>query len=208
MRVLIYTSHMEKLPIVHEDTGSLLGYSLPRAEAIATQAWCRSTNVFVLNHEGKVLCHQRSLVKERFPGVWCTHLGGHVGEDETFETNAHKELGEEAGIHVPASSILAWRTTKIPTQRLWVREFVTVVDEPVEKFVPQPGEVEQFAWKTIEEILDESEKNPAMWLDGTHDFRSEYMCLRAAILGAHAAGGMEVPEDLHIWHPLTGFRHR
>jgi isopentenyldiphosphate isomerase len=192
---------MEMLQIVHASTGEPTGEALPRAQAIAQLAWCRSTNVFVMNSQGQVLCHQRSLAKERLPGVWSTHLGGHVGGDETFETNAQKELGEEAGIDSTNMTLIPWRTTRIDGHRLWVREFVTLDDRAAHEFVPQPGEVEAFAWHTPEEIVAMSTANPKGWCAGTHHFASEYYCMRAALFAAHTLGALPVPQHLHSWVP-------
>lgn len=192
---------MEHLEIVHEHTGELIGLTLPRAQAIQQQAWCRSTNIFVLNAQGAILCHQRSLVKERMPGFWMTHLGGHVGVGETYETNALKELEEEAGAQVESHQLIAWRTTKIPSARLWTREFVTLIDKDAAHFRPQPGEVEQFAWKTPEEILAAAQSG-AGWCAGTHDFWVEYHCLRAALATAQAHGIVDLPHQTHVWHHI------
>jgi isopentenyldiphosphate isomerase len=160
---------MEQLEVVCEETGRPLGVYCSRQEAIARGAWCRSTNIFVLNPAGEVLCHQRSLQKERMPGVWFTHLGGHVSKEETFESNALKELEEEAGIIVPATQLLPDPATYTP--------------------VPQPGEVDQFAWLSLDQILSEARRQPGKWWAGTHDFQVEYQCLQAVLTAAH---GMQV----------------
>ncbi len=190
---------MEQLEIVHEHSGELVGTVLPRAEAIEQQAWCRSTNIYVMNSKGEILCHQRTLNKERMPGWWMTHLGGHVGVGETYESNAWKELHEEAGVWVQPHEIISWRTTKIPSARLWVREYVVLLDKELHEFKAQEGEVEQFAWKSPQEILKEVE-NGGNWKAGTHDFWVEYHCLRAALATAQAHGIMELPKETHVWH--------
>ncbi len=190
---------MEYLPTVHEHTGELTGVILPRPEAIRDGAWCMSTNIFVMNSKGEILCHQRSLNKERVPGTWSTHLGGHVGSDETFETNAHKEVFEESGVEVKPEDLISWRTTKLPTARLWVKEFVVYIDQPVEAFTPQMGEVEKFAWMSPEMILSEQAKNPSAWLAGTHDFEIEHHCLRAALNVAHGAQKISIAPSLFTW---------
>lgn len=192
---------MEALAIVHPETNAPIGI-LPRAQAIKEQAWCRSTNVYVMNHAGQILCHQRSLQKERMPGVWCTHLGGHVGSDESYEVNALKELQEESGIVVTADQLIPWRTTKIDKARLWVREFVVHIDETAHQLVPQPGEVEQFAWMSADDII-QAAKNDTSWCAGTHNFMVEYHCLKTALTVAHAGGKLSADVDLQTWHPLT-----
>lgn len=172
---------MEELEVVRESDGVPLGIYLPRKEALAQGAWCRSTNVFILNTDGEVLCHQRSMEKERLPGVWCTHFGGHVSKHEDFESNALKEVEEEAGITLPASKLFPWRTTRLTKARLWVREFVAHHDILLEDLRAQPGEVEQFVWKRPEAIMWEAMHDPAMWCAGTLDFRVEYACMNAVL---------------------------
>ncbi len=184
---------MEHLEVVCENTGRPLGIYLPRHEALAQGAWCRSTNVFVLKKTGEVLCHQRSLQKERMPGVWSTHLGGHVSKDETFETNAMKELLEESGIARAPHQVIPWRTTRLTKARLWVREFVTVYEDEMDVLVPQVGEVDQFIWKSPQEIMTESNNSPDMWCVGTHDFEVEYQCMMAVLTAGHALGYVNKP---------------
>ncbi len=194
----------EQLEIVCERTGDLTGEILHRPEALAKQAWCRSTNVFVLNSKGEVLCHQRSLQKERLPGVWSTHMGGHVGLGETYESNAVKELEEEAGIKIHAPRLLPWRTTRIEKARLWAKDFVTLIDEPESFFTPQPGEVDQFRWMSLEEIVAKYRVEEGKWCAGIHDFPMEYFCMRSVLNAAHHVGIFAVPKELHVWHPQLG----
>lgn len=196
---------MERIETVHPHTGHCLGTTLSRQEVIQQQAWCRSTNVFVLNHQGQVLCHQRSFQKERLPGVWVTHVGGHVSEGETYETNALKELEEEASIIAHPSQLITWRTipvehtSRVRDVRLWMRDYVVLYDAPLSSLVPQKTEVEQFSWKSIEEILDAERRYPKQWNAGIHNFAIEYYCLRAALIAAHAGGILTLPEELHVW---------
>jgi isopentenyldiphosphate isomerase len=194
---------MEFLSIVHEKSGDPTGNSLPRHEAIAQRAWCMSTNVFVLNSRGEVLCHQRSLQKERHPGAWSTHLGGHVGADETFELNAFKEVQEEAGVLVKAEHLIPWRTTKLAHSHLWIGEFVIHLDQDLDSFTPQIGEVERFEWLSPEQIMSRAADQSEVWMLGTHDFEVEYHCLRAALNTAHAMGRIVLPQDLLKWGPLV-----
>jgi len=194
---------MEFLPIVSEESGELTGECLSRPDAIAKEAWCRTTNVFVMDTQGRILCHRRSLEKERMPGVWMTHLGGHVGQGETYEENGQRELFEEAGIHVYAHELIRWRTTRIPKQHLWVREFVVLKDVPLEDVQMQAGEVEEVRWLTIEEILESYSKDPAQWCAGTHDFYVEYHCLRAALTAAEQMGAIHPETSVGAWHPVV-----
>ncbi len=196
---------MEILPIVSEHTGEPTGVCLPRAEAIAQGAWCQTTNIYVLNSKGEVLCHQRSFDKERLAGIWMTHLGGHVGADETYEENAHRELFEESGIAVDPSTLIHWRTTRLDHAKIWVREFVILADIPVHKLVPQKGEVEMFAWLSAADLRDREMIEPKNWCIGTHDFAIEYPCLRAVLTAAQQLGIVKPTQPIHSWIPLAVF---
>jgi isopentenyldiphosphate isomerase len=192
---------MEQLEIVHEHNGQPTGEILPRNEALAREAWCRSTNVFIMNSRGEILCHKRSMQKERLPGAWYTHLGGHVGVGETCDSNALKEVMEEAGIEITADQLVKWRTTKADGPRLWMHDYVALIDAPVEAFTPQPGEVDEFRWVSFDEIIANKENYPDVWYPGYHGFKAEYECIRSALVAAHHLGAIEVPEELHGWAP-------
>jgi isopentenyldiphosphate isomerase len=194
---------MEHLLIVHEHSNEPTGLVLPRHEAIKQDVWCRSTNVFVLNSKGEVLCHQRSMEKDRYPGIWSTHLGGHVTHDETYESNALKELEEEAGIVKSTQEIIPWRTTKIGTSRLWARDFATIHDAELHELTPQKGEIDEFRWMKLEEIIHEVKQDPKNWFAGVSDLRVEYYCVRAALAAAHALGAIQMPKEIHAWHPIA-----
>lgn len=194
---------MEHLEIVHAHNGELVGEVLPRHEALAKQAWCRSTNVFIINSKGQILCHQRTENKERYPGYWVTHVGGHVGVGETYEINAWKELKEEAGIHdVEPHQLIAWRTAPIHVSRLWARDFVVLIDKEAHEFTPQQGEVQHFAWKTPHEILESAQKD-GNWLAGMQDFWTEYHCLRAVLAAAQMHNVTPLPDRTHVWEHQT-----
>ena len=155
-----------------------------------------------MNSNGEILCHQRSLNKERMPGVWSTHFGGHVTQGETYESNAQKELSEEIGVHIPLQKFLAWRTTKIDKACLWAKEFTVLLNKDVSEMVQQESEVSQLKWISPQEILKLSENNPEMWCAGTHDFLVEYHCLRAVLSVAQSFGMIETEPQINVWGQL------
>jgi len=200
-------SSTELLQVVDEMTGEPTGELVERAELLARKLWCRTTNVFVLNSQGQVLCHQRSLSKERYPGVWSTHFGGHVTEGESFKINALKELEEEIGIRSNPFQIVPWRTSRKDVQRIWMRDFITVYDAPLEKLIFQESEIEQVRWFSIEEIMTALEleghaEDNGMWIAGTHDIYADYQCMRAVLTATLDMGifGSDY-HHLHKWEP-------
>lgn len=205
-------SHEELLQVVDAETGEPTGEHLPRKQVLEEKLWCRTTNIFVLNSKGQVLCHQRSLDKERFPGAWSTHFGGHITKGESFKISALKELEEEIGIKANPFQLIPWRTSKKAVSRIWVRDYITVFDGDINTLQVQKSEIEQVKWFDAEEILaeldseDENEElNVTVWLAGTHDFNTDYQCMRAVLTATLDAGifGGDY-KDLHKWHPLSG----
>ena len=200
--------HDELLQIVDELTGEPTGEHVARKEALEKKLWCRTTNIFVLNSKGEILCHQRSLNKERFPGSWSTHFGGHITEGESFKISALKEIEEEIGIKVNAFQLIPWRTSKKSISRIWIRDFITVYDGPMENLKIQKSEIETVKWFNADEImaeLDAESEDTRNWLAGTHDFNTDYQCMRAvltATIDAGIFGGNFTP--LKNWHPLAG----
>ncbi len=201
--------HEELLQIVDSETGEPTGEMVPRSEALQRQLWCRSTNIFVLNSAGDILCHQRSLKKERFPGAWCTHFGGHVTEGESFKLNALKELEEEIGIKVSPIELVPWRTSRKTVQRLWMRDFITMYNGPIESLTMQESEIQQVKWFSPKEILNEldaegSLTSPNQWIAGTFNFAADYGCMRAVLTAILDMGIFRTEyHHLHKWEPPT-----
>lgn len=196
----------ELLQIVDSETGEPTGEHISRKELHEKKLWCRTTNIFVLNSQGQILCHQRPLNKEHFPGAWSTHFGGHVTKGESFKVSALKELGEEIGLDVNAFQLIPWRTSKKEPYRIWVRDFITVYDGAIEDLQLQEEEIEGVAWYSADEVLAflsaEGQDGTDQWMAGTHNFAADYQCMRAvltATIDAGIFGGDYKP--LTKWHP-------
>jgi len=189
---------MELIRVLNKYDGSPSGKILPRPLVISQRQWCGTTNIFILNSKGDILCHKRSAKKDRLPGVWMTHFGGHVGSEETYEENAKRELMEELGLHRPPQ-LIPWRKTKVEHSCMWVKEFVAFGDYEVAKLNPQDSEVDELRWLSAEEITRQSSLDPHAWVAGTHNFMNEYQCMRAALVAATHTGTVYIPQSLHSW---------
>ena len=189
---------MELLRVVNEHDGSNTDQIMSRKEVICNGLWCSTTNIFVMNSKGHILCHQRSHKKERLPGVWMTHLGGHVGHNEDFDTNAAKEIQEELGLsHSP--KLIPWRMTKSEAAKLWIKEYVAIADFNASELKPQEGEVDQLLWLSPNDILEHVSLEPQRWMAGTHHFMTEYYCMRSALMAAASANIIHLPKELQVW---------
>lgn len=58
----------------------------------------RAVHVMVFNRRGEVLLQQRSLLKDRHPGVWDSSVSGHLDAGEDYPQAAVREMEEEMGI--------------------------------------------------------------------------------------------------------------
>jgi len=189
---------MELIRVLNKYDGSPSGQVLPRPMVISQRQWCGTTNIFIINSKGEVLCHRRSAEKERLPGVWMSHIGGHVSSEETYEENAKKELMEELGLQTPPQ-LIPWRKTKIDHSCIWVKEFVVFADYEVSKMSPQKGEVDELKWLSPEEITKMASLEPHGWVAGTHNFMGEYQCMRAALVAATHSGAVHIPQSMQSW---------
>lgn len=197
----------ELLQIVDEKTGDLIGKQVTRKEVIEQRLWCRSTNIFVMNSKGQILCHQRSLNKERYPGWWMTHFGGHVSGEESYDDNAIKEVHEEIGIEVKPEELLPWRTSRKEESRLWVRDYITIFDGDTSELTLQKSEIEQVKWFSPEQIFaeldNEDTEDGVGWKAGTHNFEQDYLCMRAVLTSAlHMGLFSDSFHHMKKWTPL------
>lgn len=60
--------------------------------------WHRASCIFLVNSKNEFCCHLRHRNKVWCPHHWTTAFGGVVGYNETYDSNAYKELEEEAGV--------------------------------------------------------------------------------------------------------------
>ena len=60
----------------------------------------RAVHVLVFNARGEVFLQQRSMKKDRHPGVWDSSASGHVDAGEDYDQCAPRELREEIGLKV------------------------------------------------------------------------------------------------------------
>jgi isopentenyldiphosphate isomerase len=107
----------------------------------------------VFNRHGNLLLQLRGLTKEVQPGRWDTSVGGHVGIEESIETAAVREIGEELGLQVQRSDLeyLYRYVMQSETETELVHSFRLVSDGP---FRPEPIEIQELRFWTPSEILE------------------------------------------------------
>jgi isopentenyl-diphosphate delta-isomerase type 1 len=123
---------------------------LPRREVHRRKLRHRAVHLLVTNRAGQVFLHQRSMLKDLFPGVWDSSAAGHVGAGEDYDGTAQRELGEEIGCRPDQPPK---RLFKIEAREEIGQEFVWVYRVEAEgPFTLEVEEIERGDWFTVEQI--------------------------------------------------------
>ena len=88
-----YTDPKELVIVVNENDQVI--DHLPRKEAHDKKLLHRTISVLVFNDQSQVMLQKRSVKKDSNPGKWSNATGGHVGQDETYDQAAQREIMEE-----------------------------------------------------------------------------------------------------------------
>lgn len=89
---------MSKHLFVVDEKNKPLPVKLSRIEAHKRNFWHRTTHIWVLNPENKLLLVKRADWKSQDPGKWASYIGGHVLYGESYQDGALREIEEEIGI--------------------------------------------------------------------------------------------------------------
>lgn len=95
-RKVIKDQKSELVQIV-DSKNNLIGVE-KRGIASKTNLYIRATFIFVEDLEGRICIHKRSSLKNWCPEYWDFCFGGVLTINETYDSNAEKEVEEEAGI--------------------------------------------------------------------------------------------------------------
>ena len=105
----------------------------------------------VFNCRGEMLIQQRQLHKDRYPGMWDISAGGFVQSGETVTDAVLREAREEIGVEFDEKSVRYVMT--VPFSFVLDGFFAVQTDCRLEDFTPQPEEVAQLKWASLDEVL-------------------------------------------------------
>jgi isopentenyldiphosphate isomerase len=112
-----------------------------RARVHALKLFHRAVHVLVFNPAGELYLQKRSLAKDSCPGRWTTSCSGHVDTGEDYDGATRRELGEELGIHLPATVHPDWLFKHGPCRETGY-EFIQVYRlEWSGEITPDPAEI-------------------------------------------------------------------
>ncbi|QDT63650.1 NUDIX hydrolase [Calycomorphotria hydatis] len=128
----------------------------PRSEVHALDLLHRAVSIFLFDPDGKLLLQMRSASKDQYPCRWTSSASGHVSAGDGYDESAERELVEELGISVPLE-----RIGKFPASPEMAYEHTVlyrgIVDEPL---TPDPGEIDEVAFRTLDEWATMVVENP------------------------------------------------
>ena len=104
----------------------------------------RAVHVLVFNAAGRVCLPQRSLKKDRQPGLWDSSASGHVAAGEDYDACAVRELREEIGLQMPTAPRRLFKLGACPQtdqEHVWVYRC-----EAEGPFRLDPEEIERGGW--------------------------------------------------------------
>jgi 8-oxo-dGTP pyrophosphatase MutT (NUDIX family) len=121
------------------------------------------TGLMVRNLAGELLIAQRSLQKDKDPGLWGPAVSGTVDAGETFDTNIYKEAQEEIGL----TGVLFTKGPLFKSdtpRRHFAQWFFVELDWPLEAYTKEDREVEQLAFVTPEALLEGVASHPERYV--------------------------------------------
>lgn len=127
----------------------------------------RVAAVFCFDSAGKILVQHR-----KKDGLLDHSVGGHVGQGETYDEAAAREMKEELGIAVQLKNVGAFYGDEIiPDRNLNIDHYfglyeVKLTDEQVKEIVIAEAEVAKVIPENIKDLAVDMEKNPKRYTVG------------------------------------------
>jgi len=110
----------------------------------------RAVHVLVFNKKGDLLLQKRAFGKKIQPGKWDSSVGGHLGQGESYESAAEREMQEEIGISSEGElRFLFSGRIRNSIESENIKVYSLVREGP---FSPDPEEIEELRFWTPEEI--------------------------------------------------------
>jgi isopentenyldiphosphate isomerase len=131
----------------------------------------RMVAIWIENSKGQALIHKRSQQKRNWPGYWENAAAGGVAHDETYEQAAYKEAEEEIGLKGVELKFVDKTCIKTPNGERMCGWYKAVIDWPIDKFTPEPKEVEKIVWIDKSKLFNDYEKNPNKYMPSSKLWR-------------------------------------
>ena len=149
---------------ITDESGTPLGYALPRPEVHREGHWHKTVHVWLWNTAGKILVQKRSATKGSYPSRWDVSSAGHISAGDSPLNAAVREVHEELGIMLHSRELVPLgerkQTAAFP-ERGYVDNEIAVIfaarcDEEIAAMALQEAEVSAVAWISPAELTEGS----------------------------------------------------
>lgn len=124
----------------------------------------RAAELWICNGRGELLLAQRSLEKRYGAGQWGPSTAGTVRSNETYEQNIRREAAEELGL-AELALVTGPKELRERSHKYFVQHFFAVIEQPLNYFTLDPGEVAGVAWYNRESLRAELAESPQKFVN-------------------------------------------
>jgi len=150
---------MEEVILVTEDNEPI--GRMEKMEAHRKGVLHRAFSVFIVNERNEMLLQQRAKTKYHSSGLWTNACCSHPRPGEETEAAALRRMYEELGFTTPVTKIFDFQYNAAFDNGLTEHEYDHVYfGEYTGKLNPNPGEVQDYCYKKMEEISNMIETHP------------------------------------------------
>lgn len=164
---------MEEIAALFDSRGQAIGRA-PRSRVRAENLHHGATGIVVFNKDAQIFIHQRTWIKDVYPGRWDFTAGGVIQTGEIPDESAQRELAEELGIDSTLHRLPDGEYSDEHTSYHAFHYWAVTAKQPI----LQESEVLQGQWSSVEELLARIREVPQEfmpdsialflpWLDGS-----------------------------------------
>jgi isopentenyl-diphosphate delta-isomerase len=151
---------VEDLIVLVNDKDENIG-SIGKLEAHQKGLLHRAFSIIVWNEQNEILIHQRALGKYHSEGLWTNTCCSHPKVGETVLEAAHRRLQEEMGFDCELEQKFHFiYQVELDNQLIEHELDHVLLGKFNENPNPNPQEVQDFHWITLEELKREIAQNP------------------------------------------------
>lgn len=126
----------------------------------------RAFSVFIFNKNNELMLQQRALTKYHSPGLWTNTCCSHPREGEETSDAAHRRMKEEMGFDCDFEEAFSFTYVADVGSGLTEHEFDHVfIGRSDASPVINREEVNDWTWKTMDEIRGEIATNPELYTE-------------------------------------------
>jgi isopentenyl-diphosphate delta-isomerase len=138
----------------------------------------RAFSIFIFNTKGEMLIHQRADSKYHCGGLWTNAVCSHPRPGEAHEEALRRKMIQEMGFYTEVKKAFDFSYRAILENGLIEHEYDEVFFGIYEgKLEPNPSEVQQYRYMSLNEIRDEVRNRPETftpWFKLLFERMSEY----------------------------------